>query len=346
MKKLRGVAVGAGYFSQFHFDAWNRIEEVDLVAVCDVNRAAGQQAAEKYSIPKTYDNFEQMLDSEQPDFVDIITRPDSHLELVQKTASRSIPTICQKALAPTFQEASQIVEIAENAAIPFMVHDNFRFQPWYREIKRQIESGAIGSFIHNLSFRSRMGDGWGKDAYLGRQPYFREMPRLLIFEAGVHWVDTYRFLMGEIEGVYSTLQKLNPVIAGEDSGLVLFEFCSGAKGVWDASRYNEADTPEARFTFGEALVEGDGGTLRLDLDGNLTIQPLGESIRKIEYSCPKRGFAADCVMATQQHFISSLISGKEFETSGHEYLKTLRVVEAIYDSNDTRMPVRNIGESQ
>lgn len=346
MKKLRGVAVGAGYFSQFHFDAWNRIDEVDLVAVCDLDGDAAEKAAKEYGIPAAYSNFEEMLQAEKPDFVDIITRPDSHLQLVKVAASHGLPVICQKALAPTFREAKQIVEVARQANIPFMVHDNFRFQPWYREIKKQIDAGAIGEKVHNLSFRSRMGDGWGEDAYLGRQPYFREMPRLLIFEAGVHWIDTFRFLLGEISGVYSTLEKLNPVIAGEDSGLVLFEFESGARGVWDASRYNEADTPEARFTFGEALVEGSGGTIRLDLNGKLTVQPLGEPVQEIIYPCERRGFAADCVYFTQKHFIDNLIAGEEFETSGTEYLKTLEVVEAVYDSNESKLPIRSIGKTQ
>lgn len=346
MKKLRGVAVGAGYFSQFHFDAWNRIEEVELVGVCDLDPNACDRAAQEYGIANSYSEFERMLDVEQPDFVDIITRPDSHLGLVKMAAERNLPIICQKALAPTYAEAKEIVAVAEAANVPFMVHDNFRFQPWYREIKKQIDKGAIGAEVFCMSFRSRMGDGWGEDAYLDRQPYFREMPRLLIFEAGVHWIDTYRYLMGEIAGVYSTLQKLNPVIAGEDAGLVLFEFDSGARGVWDANRYNEADTPEARFTFGEALVEGSGGTIRLDLSGRLTLQRLGESVQEIPYACPRKGFAADCVYATQKHFVECLVAGAEFETSGKEYLKTLEVVEAVYQSNDSKLPVRAIGEQK
>ena len=80
----------------------------------------------------------------------------------------------------------------------------------------------------------------GSGAYLDRQPYFRIMPRLLVFETGVHFVDVFRYLVGEVRQVYAALRRRNAVIAGEDAGLVLFEFDDGATGIWDASRYNES----------------------------------------------------------------------------------------------------------
>lgn len=344
MSKLKGVAVGAGYFSQFHFEAWARCEGAELSAVCDMNSELAEKAAQAHGIPKQYVDFGEMLDVEKPDFVDIITRPDSHLPLVKEATDRGVPIICQKALAPTFDEAQEIVRVAESANVPLMVHENFRFQPWYREIRRQIDLGAIGDRLHCVSFRCRTGDGWQSDAYLARQPYFREMPRLLIFETGVHFVDTFRYLAGEISGVYASLRKLNPDIAGEDSGMVMFEFSSGASGVWDGNRFNEPTSPDARFTFGEALIEGNGGTLRLYGTGQLTLQTLGNAETEVDYEFEDRGFAGDCVFATQNHFVDRLRQDQAFETSGAEYLKTLTVVEAIYRSAETQLPVRDLPE--
>ena len=342
MSKLKGVAVGAGYFSQFHFDAWSRIDDVDMLAVCDMNEEAAGRAVTKYGIPRQYTEFARMLDEEDPDFVDIITRPESHLAMVEQAAQRNKAIICQKALAPTFDEAQQIVDVAESAGVRLMVHENFRFQPWYREIKRLLDQGEIGDRLHSISFQCRTGDGWQTDAYLDRQPYFRTMPRLLIFETGVHFVDTFRFLAGEIDGVYASLRKLNSQIVGEDTATVMFEFASGAAGIWDANRFNEPTSQEARFTFGEALVEGNGGAIRLLGDGRLTLQQLGRVPRDVDYICENRGFAGDCVLATQRHFIECLQTGAPFETDGAEYLKTLRVVEAIYESSQQGQAIRGL----
>ena len=47
MKRWRGLAIGAGYFSQFHFDAWRRMEDVEIVAICDLGRGQGPHLSGK-----------------------------------------------------------------------------------------------------------------------------------------------------------------------------------------------------------------------------------------------------------------------------------------------------------
>jgi D-apiose dehydrogenase len=201
---------------------------------------------------------------------------------------------------------------------------------------------VTGDKLHTLYFRTRMGDGWGEDAYLNRQPYFRTMPRLLVHETGVHYIDTFRFLAGEISRVYAVLKKLNPVIAGEDFAHIQFDFTHDALGVWDANRYNESHAPDPRYTFGEFLVESNGGTIRLYPDGRITIQPLGKPETPHPYVHEKRGFAGDCCYFTQRHFIDCLVQGRPFETDGADYLKNLQIQEAIYQSAAERMPVSTI----
>ncbi|MDA2938412.1 Gfo/Idh/MocA family oxidoreductase [Acidobacteria bacterium AH-259-A15] len=339
MAILKGVGVGAGYFSQFHYEAWSRIPEVDLAAVCDLNSDRAQAVVDQFGVAKRYGDYQEMLDAEQPGFVDIITRPDSHLAICAAAAEREINIICQKPLAPTFDEAKQIVDVADQSGVRLFVHENFRFQPWNREIKRLLDAGTIGDRLHSLTFRSRPGDGWGDDAYLARQPYFRDMPRFLVYETGIHFIDTFRFLGGEVHRVHCLLRTLNPVIKGEDCGLLIFEFAGGALGLWDANRYNESNSDDPRYTFGESLVEGNGGTIRLAMDGRITIQPLGEPERRHDYHHERRGFAGDCCFAIQRHFVDALLTGSPCETNGCEYLKNLAIQEALYRSHEERRPV-------
>lgn len=336
---LRGVAIGAGYFSQFHLDAWARIPEAEIVAVCDADAARASAACARFGIARHYRDAREAIAVERPDFVDVITRPETHTDLCRLAAEHGAHVVCQKPFAPTLDEARRMVDLCASAGVRLMVHDNFRFQPWHREIKRLLESGAIGTTLHSLTFRSRPGDGWGADAYLGRQPYFRTMPRLLIFETGVHFIDTFRYLAGEVSRVYALLRRLNPAIAGEDCGLAIFEFASGAVGVWDANRYNESTAADPRYTFGEFLVEGNGGSLRLAPDGTLTVQELGRPERPHAYVAPRVGFSGDCVHATLRHFLDRLREGAPFETEGQSYLNTLHVQEALYRSARDRLPV-------
>lgn len=332
MRKLRGVCIGAGYFSQFHYDAWSRIPEVELTAICDLDTSKAQQVADQYGIPTVYADFEKMFTAEQPDFVDVITPPPTHETVCESAGKYGIHIICQKPLAPSLVTAKKMVDQAREAGVRFMVHENFRFQPWHREIRKLIDEGVIGDTLHSLYFRSRMGDGWGPEAYLGRQPYFRTMPQLLVYETGVHYIDTLRYLAGEVSQVYASLRTLNTVIAGEDCGLLILHFENGAVGVWDANRFNESTAENSRYTFGTFLVEGNTGSIRLYEDGRLTIQQLGETEQDHIYHHEARGFAGDCCYNTQQHFVDCLIHEKQFETDASDYLQVLKIQDAIYRS--------------
>ncbi|TWT43111.1 cyclase family protein [Botrimarina hoheduenensis] len=337
MTPLRGLTIGAGYFARFHFDAWRRMDDVRIEAVCDRDESRARRAAEAVGAASWFTDAAEALDAVRPDFVDLITPPPGKLELVERCAAWGVAILCQKPLADDRAGAERVVAAAHG--VPFMVHENFRFQPWRRETKRLIDTGTVGD-VHTLMVHTRMGDGWGEDAYVARQPYFRTMPRLLVHETGVHFLDTFRYLAGEIESVSAILRRLNPAIAGEDAALVTVRFASGAVAVWDANRYNETTDENPRLTFGDTLVEGTGGTIRLDGAGRLFVKRLGEPEVEHAYEWRDEGFAGDCVYATQRHFVERLRAGERFETSGEDYLRSLAAVEAAYESDRTGRSVR------
>ena len=329
--RLRGVGIGAGYFSHFHYDAWSRIPEVEIAALHDRDAAKAASVAAQYGIPRTYAEVAEMLDAEQPDFVDIITPPPTHLDFVRMAADRGLHIICQKPLAPTYAECVELVETARQAGVRLMVHENFRWQPWYREIKRLLVGGELGEPF-SLYFCMRTGDGRGPDAYLARQPFFRDYPRLLVYETAIHWIDTFRFLLGEVQTVYARLRRLNPVIRGEDAGQLVFGFASGATAIFDANRYNENAAKNPRFTFGELRLDAAAGHLLLDTEGYLYRKPLGAPTVRHEYPFADVGFAGDSVYRLQRHFVEQFRAGAPFESSGEDYLQTVKVVEACYAS--------------
>lgn len=338
-KTFKAAAIGAGYFSGFQYEAWNRIPEVQLGAIYNRTESKARGHMATYDIPRYYADWREMIDREQPDFVDVITPPETHAEICDHAASRGVAIVCQKPLAPSLEESASIVERAKLAGVRFMVHENFRWQPWYREVKRVLSRGLIGDPTH-LYFRMRTGDGWGQDAYLARQPFFRDYPRLLVYETAVHFIDTFRFLLGEVTLVFAKLRRLNPVIRGEDAGQILLSFESGATAIIDANRYNEAETPNPRFTFGELRLDGTQGHLAMDADSSIRIKPLGQDVRPVEYQRENLNFAGDCVYHLQRHFTDRMLDGKSFESTGEDYLKTLAVVDAVYASAESGEAVR------
>ena len=117
MKKLRGVAVGAGYFSQFQYEAWNRIPEVEITALCNRNADRAGKIMSAYGVQRHYSDFREMIQVERPDFIDVITPPESHLEICSFAAEQGVDIICQKPLAPTYEESKRIVEIVRSKGV-------------------------------------------------------------------------------------------------------------------------------------------------------------------------------------------------------------------------------------
>src|SRR5258708_35619722 len=155
-----------------------------------------------------------MFDREPLDLVDIATRGETHLPLVRLAVERKVPVICQKPIAPDWHTALEMVDTAEFAGVPLMIHENWRWQPWYRVARGMIARGDIGRPV-GYGFRTRTCDGMG-DAPYPKQPYFRQLRRLLIDEALVHHIDTARFLFGEIDSVYAQASRRNLNVVAED----------------------------------------------------------------------------------------------------------------------------------
>jgi predicted dehydrogenase len=336
MATLRVACTGTGYFSQFHYEAWKRMPGVDLVAVANRSPDKARAFAATYDIPSTFDSVADMLDGAKPDVLDIITPPETHLAAIRDAASRSVFVICQKPFCRTLEEAEEAVGIGEAGGIGIAVHENFRFQPWHRELKRLLDEGRIGD-PYQMTFRMRPGDGQGPDAYLGRQPYFQKMPRFLVHETAIHMIDVFRFLMGDITGVYADLRRLNPVIAGEDAGIAVFDFANGVKGLFDGNRLSDHKAENRRLTMGELWIEGSHGVLTLDGDGAIFWRPHGSNVDEpVPYTWQKIGFAGDCVFETQRHIVAHIVDGTPLMNSARDYLTNIRIENAVYQSAQDR----------
>ncbi len=329
---MRILGVGAGYFSQFQYVGWQNIADAECVGIVNRDLNKARTLADRFGVPKVYDNLDAAIAAERPDWIDLITPPETHAAILEKTIAHGLPTICQKPFGRSFDEAARLTELAERAGVPLVIHENIRWQPWYREAKRLIDAGRLGA-LHSVAFRLRPGDGQGPRAYLDRQPYFQTMPRLLVMETVIHWIDTFRFLMGEIDSVYAQLRRLNPVIAGEDAGVIVFGFAAGASGLFDGNRLNDHVATNPRRTMGEMWLEGAAGVLRLDGEARLWFKPHQQDELEHAYDRgPEDTFGGGACEWLQRHVVEHHLTGKLLENTARTYLENLRIQEAVYAS--------------
>ena len=136
--------------------------------------------------------------------------------------------------------------------------------------------------------------------------------------------------------VTARLRQLNPVIAGEDAGIILFEFAGGPMALYDGNRLSDHLAENRRLTFGEALIEGSAGSVRLTGDGRLWRRSFGSNA-EVEHSYPWQnlGFAGDCVYALQRHVVDAILKDTLPENCAGDYLANIKVEAAIYHSHET-----------
>ncbi len=312
-----------------------QIPGVQVVALCDSDKAKAANLAQRYKIPNVYASLADMLAATSPDLVDVVTPPASHEAVLTQLFAYGAPVICQKPFGQNYAQAVALTQAAKDSRTPLIVHENFRFMPCYREAKRWMNAGNLGD-LHGISFRLRPGDGQGPSAYLDRQPYFQTMPRLLVAETAIHFIDTFRYLMGEVTAVYARLRKLNPVIAGEDAGMIHFEFTNGAAGIFDGNRLNDHAAQNPRRTLGEMWLEDSKGVMRLDGDARMWWKPHHDpELQHIYDRGPDNTFGGGACGALQKHVLHGLGNLEVCENTAHNYLRNLLIQEAVYASHHT-----------
>jgi len=331
---VKVCVVGAGHYARFHVSAWRRIAGVEIVGIADLNEAAARDAAIDMPHITTFTDVRLMVLNLKPDVLDIVTPEASHHALVSEFVGKVATIICQKPLAPSLDQARQMVELAESSTSTLLVHENFRFQPWFRAARQAIEGGVIGE-PRQLTFRFRPGDGRGTEAYQERQPYFRHMARFLIHETAVHYIDVFRFLLGEVCAVTARLRRVNNSIAGEDAGIVVFEFESGAVAILDANRDLDHAASEPRYTQGTLLLEGANATLRLDGQARMWLRARGSAEEQIQQEFARLVPNGDSVFAFQLHVATSLQQGAvpDIRCHARAYLRNIEIEQAIYASD-------------
>lgn len=325
------AVVGAGYFAGFHLQAWRALG-VRVLGIADIDIDRAQRLANQFGGGQAFSSTEALLDAGEPTLVDVVLPPLAQADVVRSALARRRPVICQKPFGADFAQAQALSDLAARQGTPLVVHENFRFMPWFRECRRLIDAGHLGR-LHGISFRLRPGDGQGPQAYLDRQPYFQQMPQLLVRETAIHFIDTFRYLMGEVRAVMARLRRLNPVIAGEDAGLIVFEFDDERSGLFDGNRLNDHKASNTRLTMGEMWLEGEAGVLRLDGDARLWWKPHGAPEQEHRYPHDPSIAFGGAVVALQAHVLAHLQQGTALENSASDYLANLRVQAAIYQSH-------------
>ncbi len=139
---MRVGLLGAGRIGAFHAEALAEDQRVDGLVIGDVD--AQRAAALAKEVGGESGTIEEVIDSGL-DAVAIAATTAAHAELINVCLDVDLPVFCEKPVALDYEETKTIVDRVESSGAILQVGFMRRFDAGYREAKRLIESGALGT---------------------------------------------------------------------------------------------------------------------------------------------------------------------------------------------------------
>lgn len=215
--RVRVGIVGCGGIARAHVNAYRSIPEVDIVSVHDVAASAAEALARETDA-RIARSPQEMALVDDLDAVSICTPPGLHFEHCKPFLQARIPVLCEKPLEANARAAGRLAELARRSRTLFMTAFCHRFHPAIIELKKLIDSGALG---RPLLFRNIFG------GYLPLKGNHRANPALsgggVLIDNGSHSVDLFRFLVGEPTAVQAIAGDVMQKLPIEDFCMIALE---------------------------------------------------------------------------------------------------------------------------
>jgi predicted dehydrogenase len=325
--RFTGAIVGCGAVANHtHLPSWKSAKGAEIVAACDPNRDAVVRTAEHWGIPKTFTDFQAMLDGVKPDFVDICTPPMNHCELVVQAMQAGAHVVVEKPMAHRVEQALEMVSTARKNNIKLCVIHSLLFSPVIRQAKRLVEQGVIGDVL-NIDIRhfSR------NKRHLGEKDHWchdSSLPGGLLHEITPHPSYLSMAFVGDVTLVNAIAKKKSDVEWVNADELVVL--LNGERGM--ASFNTSYNSPRDSIIIN---IFGTKGFIFIDHMAQVLIRRWPRSINI-------KGFLMDRVDLVLPVLTSAVFNGayrfvgKVRNRSGHE-----KIIHTFIESmqNDTEPPV-------
>ena len=138
------------------------MKEAELVAICDVR----PEQMDKYTNYRKYTDFDEMLDKEEIDILDICLPTYLHVDFAVKAMEKGINVICEKPISLKEEDVKRAYDTAEANNVKFMIAQVLRFWPEYEFVKSCYETGKYGKLLSGVMSRLGSMPKWSFDDWM------------------------------------------------------------------------------------------------------------------------------------------------------------------------------------
>lgn len=226
------ILVGCGGMARLHLEGLRELEGLELVGVVDLQEQRAKDFARQYKARSRSTDRREYLDREDCDIAIVATYPSSHKEIVLDFLEAGKHVLCEKPLAPTLQEAEEIISAVKATGKKLMIGYILRHNASYQKITQMISDGSIGFPIvmRMLGGEHPITDEhWRRDVVLATET----SP---IIDCGCHYVDVMRWLTGaeavQVSGAGLRLSEEIPE-GKYDYGIITVRMSDGSVGTYE-----------------------------------------------------------------------------------------------------------------
>ena len=255
-RKIRIAIVGCGRISKNHFGSIEKHgDELELVAICDINPAVLKEHAERYKVP-AYRDMEEMLQKEQLDLVALCTPSGVHPDQAVLAAKSKVHVMTEKPMATRWSDGVRMVKACDEAGVRLFVVKQNRRNTTLQLLKRAVTEKRFGKIhmVHLNVFWSRpqsyydQGNGWRGTWEFDGGAFMNQAS---------HYVDLLDWLIGPVEKVQAMMSTTRDIEV-EDTGVLNVKWRNGALGSMSVTMLTYPKNLEGSIT-----ILGESGTVRI-----------------------------------------------------------------------------------
>ena len=262
---LKVALVGVGGISGAHIPAWNSMDDVQLVALCDIR----PELMERYPEQRHYTDFDEMLKEEEIDILDICLPTYLHVDFAIKAMEKGINVLTEKPISLKKEDVACAVKAAKENNVKFMVAQVLRFWPEYEIVKSIYDNKTYGDLLSGVMTRLGNCPKWSWDGWMRDEARSGLVP----FDLHIHDADFMVYAFGAPKSV-KTNRSRRPE---QDYIQAVYQYDSffiTSEAAWYGAPYPFAAS--FRFQFEHAVVAWEKGEMKIYEDNGKIWNPVSE----------------------------------------------------------------------
>jgi UDP-N-acetyl-2-amino-2-deoxyglucuronate dehydrogenase len=327
-RKIRVAVVGCGRISKNHFGSIEaHANDMELVAVCDIDPAVLQSHRDTYGVPG-YTDLEEMLRSEKLDMVILCTPSGIHPDQAAMAARHRVHVMTEKPMATRWHDGVRMVKACDEAGVRLFVVKQNRRNTTLQLLKRAIDEKRFGKIhmVHLNVFWSRPQSYYDQAKWRGTW----EFDGGAFMNQASHYVDLLDWLIGPVDKVQAMMSTTRDIEV-EDTGVLNVRWRTGTLGSMSVTMLTYPQNLEGSIT-----ILGEKGTVRI---GGVAVNDIqiwdfaeprdyDEQTKTANYETTSvYGFGHPLYY---RNVVEVMRGRAEPETDGREGLKSLEMLIAAY----------------